>query len=480
MDKTEKIEVWHTEFVSSDKVHSAPLEHLHYNQLNDDTWEKYGVRDNYPDYLLSLYRNSNKHNSIIQTKVNLILGKKEFIFEPKNVVYTQLPNKDIQKEEKVISDQEFKKLVDKADAFFKRIQLQKSLRTAAAELCVYGGGFLTLDKPRYTDLDGANPQRKIASIKPQKFIYSRRGKVDVIMGNEPANNYYCVHFPSANKHNSISYSKYNPSNKSSKRKNVLVTIPNYFYGLNQRYQSLYFGIDDISRDVYPTPDYESKGSLASIETDYHLAIFDVAEAKNGFVNDYIYVVYRSRLEDDTKEKIQRDKETSQAQEQFKGAANNGGFIMNWIDPSGMDKEILDAVKNPFIEIPHNKKYNYVSEKRTSVSKEILSAHGVIVAELAGLQGYGSNGFSSQAAMIYAAAEIWEKQRIAPLRSVIEEQIINKLLEDEGIALTAKIKPDPQVQRQLTENLLKEFFDESEIRELFGYAPREKKQEVTNE
>lgn len=471
-DKRGNIEIWHSEHISAKTALRIPEEYLVYDQLNDDTWEKYGKIDDYPDYLLNLYRSSNKHNGIIGTKVNLIMGLREFSYEPRDVTYEELPNGELKKVERKISDAELKELTAKADAFFERIKIRKQLRAIATELCVYGGGFVTVNKPLYTNQDGLDSQRKIASVKSQKFIYARRGKIDVITNEDPQYNYYCVNFRSANKFNSVTLANYNPKKA---KKNVLVKVKNFEPGLNELHQSLYYGLNDISRDCYPTPDYESKGSLASIESDYELAIFDIAEAKNGFVNDYIYVVYRSMKDDEELEKAQRSKETKQAREQFKGSKNAGGFIMNWIDPSGMDKEILDAVKNPFIEIPHNKNYQYISEKRSSVSKEILSAHGVIVAELAGLQGYGNAGFSSQAEMILMASKIWSKQRINPLRSIIEEQVLDQLLEDEGIPLKAKIARDPHIERSLTENMLKDYFVEDEIREMFGYEPRVAKQ-----
>lgn len=470
MSDSNNIQVWHSEYISSKSAISLPEEFLVYNQFNDNTWERFGKMDNYPDYLLKLYRSSNKHNGIIQTKVNLIMGLKEFTYEAKRVSYEKLINGDLKKVENDVSEEQLKEYSDLADAFFERIKIQKSLREMVTELCVYGGGYATIRKPLYTNLQGADARRKISSIKSQKFIYGRRGKMDVIVNDEPQFNYYCVDFRKANKHNTVTLANYKP-NKA--KKNVLVKVRNYAPGVNEVNQSLYFGLNDIARDCYPTPDYESKGSLASIESDYELSIFDLAEAKNGFVSDYIYVIYRSMKEKEADEKTQRAKERQQAEDQFKGAANNGGFMMNWIDPSGMDKEVLDAVKNPFIEIPHNKKYNYISEKRTSVSKEILSAHGVIVAELAGLQGYGSAGFSSQSELILAASKIWNKQRINPLRSILEEQVLNRLLEDEGIPVTAKLKSDPQIERALTEAMLKEYFTEDEVREMFGFEPRVK-------
>jgi hypothetical protein len=407
-------------------------------RLNTDNgvWEKFGDNDNYPDYILDLYRKSNKHNSIIQTKVNLALGS-GLDYEPMQFRFEQMENGDLKKVPVKMSEAELKAEIEKAEAFFQRITIQH--RDNFYSLFVHGGGYITTQRARFTDEAGKNVTSKIKKAVTQKFVNARRGVIDFLtMERDPEFNYYCLCFKDASKHNIVNFVNYTKNKKG----NPVVKVPAYSRDkTTDKFQSLFWGVMDISRDVYPTPDYENKGSLNSIEADYHLSLFDLAESENGLEIGYIYKIFRKQYDDPEKEKDQREKEIKNLKANFKGTQNANSFAVEWFEPS----EAFPNIKgNEIIEIPRHKDYNYIGEKRQSISREILSAHGMVVSELAGLQGFEAGGFSSQADKLQKAFMLFYIQRIATAQSIYTDQVLNQLLEDEGIRLTAKIKPHPLV------------------------------------
>lgn len=417
---------------------SVPRDYAATYRLNTDNgvWEKFGDQDNYPDYQLDLYRKSNKHNSIIQTKVNLAVGT-GLDYEPLKFRFEKLANGDFKKVEVSLSDTELKAEIEKADAFFYRIGLEN--RKNFNDLFVHGGGYITLQRSNFTDESGKNVVSKISKAKHQKFVYGRRGVIDLLSMDQNAEfNYYCTCFKDASKNNIINFVNYSKN----PHKNPVVKLPVYNPDKKgNKFQSLFWGVEDISRDIYPTPDYENKGSLNSIEADYHLSLFDLAESENGMQLEYIIKIFRKPEETDALEKTKREKEIKYYKENFKGTQNANSFGMEWFEPSA-DFPTIKGVE--ILEIPKHKDYNYISEKRKSVAREILSAHGVIVSELAGLQGFDSGGFSSQADKLKQAFMLFFIQRIQPAQQVYSEKVLNVLLADEGLQLTAKIKPHPLV------------------------------------
>ncbi len=401
---------------------------------DNGVWEKFGDKDNYPDYILDLYRKSNKHNSIIQTKVNLALGS-GIDYEPITATYEKLANGMLQRKPVNLSDAQLKVEIEKADAFFERIQLDHRLNLYS--LFVNGGGYVTLEKRKYTNEQGKEVTLRIHRALHQKFNYARRGVIDELSSKKnPDFNYHCLSFKDANKTNIVNIVNYTKN----KHKNPVVRVPVYDKdNTSNKFQSLFWGINDISRDVYPTADYENKGSLNSIEADYHLSLFDLAEAENGMQLEFIIKIFRAQKETEEAEKTQRKKETEYYRDNFKGTKNANSFALEWFEPS----EALPNIKGTeIIEIPRHKDYNYIKDKRESIAREILSAHGMVVSELAGLQGFDAGGFSSQADKLAQAFKLFNIQRIKPAQQIYTESVLNVLLADEGVQVRAKIKPHP--------------------------------------
>lgn len=418
---------------------SVPRDYAATYRLNTDNgvWEKFGDQDNYPDYQLDLYKKSNKHNSIIQTKVNLAVGT-GLDYEPLKFRFEKLANGDFRKVEVTMNESQLKTEIEKADAFFYRIGLEN--RKNFNDLFVHGGGYITLQRSNFTDEAGKNVVSKISKAKHQKFVYGRRGVIDLLSMDQNAEfNYYCKCFKEANKSSIVNFVNY----KNNPHKNPVVKLPVYNPDKKgNKFQSLFWGVEDISRDIYPTPDYENKGSLNSIEADYHLSLFDLAESENGMQLEYIIKIFRKPEETPEAEKAKRDKEIKYYKDNFKGTQNANSFGMEWFEPSA-DFPTIKGVE--ILEIPKHKDYNYISEKRKSVAREILSAHGVIVSELAGLQGFDAGGFASQADKLQKAFQIFNIQRIKPAQDIYTTKVLDVLMADEGISLKCKIKPHPLVE-----------------------------------
>ena len=458
--------IYHTELISKSAASEMPYTtHAIYD---NGVWEKYGSLDTYPDYILSLYKNSNKHSSIIKTKKNLALGN-GLKFTQTKYSYKKLDNGEYSRTENTISESELKTLIEKAESFFYRIGIGEEFKQKNEERFfnwfVFGGGYVTLQKKILTDQSGKNAVSKIIALKNEQFTCVRRGVAGKLSFNEPTKfNFLCQDFSSASTSGIVNFANY----KEKKGFNPVVRIPVYDKSSTDwKYQSLFYGISDIGRSIYPTPDYESKGALASIESDYLLSLFDRAEINNGMSLDYIVLIKRMPLPDDIQEKEKQKKEKEYWSKNLKGSENSGSFILQWQEP---DPENPDAKAVEIIEVPRNKDYNYIKEKRESVGREILSAHGIVVSELAGIQGYDSGGFSSQAEKIHAAAVLFHDQRIEPIQQADCSMVLNVLLADEGIPLTVSYIPRIDAIQTISDAILENFYLNDEVRQKFGDKP----------
>jgi hypothetical protein len=216
------------------------------------------------------------------------------------------------------------------------------------------------------------------------------------------------------------------------------------YYFIQHYPALYF---------YSQPDYSA--ALMYVELETEMQNFHLSSIKNGF-NPSLQITFPNQPSEQERFIIEQD-----LTEHFGGSQGVNKPIVSFVD--GIENKIL---VEPIQSTANADIYNTLNDLCT---QKIISAHRLSSPTLAGLPGAGSlggNGSEISTAYDYFYATVIRNKQLMIIDVFKELFSYNNFkIEDLAISNTKPLTYIP-------ESLLVQYWSEDEIRNIYGFAPRE--------
>jgi hypothetical protein len=285
--------------------HKVPL----FIENKSQQWVSYGVENDYPNYLLNLYRRSAKHNAIVNGKVGYIVGKGWTSEEetPAAKAFLDSPT--------------FPNAYDSMNDLTQKLTLDMEIYNGFALEVTWsrGGGIAEICHVDF---------HRVRADKDEKMFYVY----------DWYDEYEVRQFPQLNQVNQIP--AFDPDNRIGK-------------------QLFYYRAYSAGVKVYPLPEY--LGGTAYIELDVEIANFHVNNIKNNFWGSYLINFPNGIPTPEESDAIER-----QMKMKFGGTDNAGRFLVNFSDspetkpeltpltPSDLDKQfdILNKTVQQEIFVAH--------------------------------------------------------------------------------------------------------------------------------
>jgi hypothetical protein len=285
--------------------HKVPL----FIENKSQQWVSYGVENDYPNYLLNLYRRSAKHNAIVNGKVGYIVGKGWTSEEetPQAKAFLDSPT--------------FPNAYDSMNDLTQKLTLDMEIYNGFALEVTWsrGGGIAEICHVDF---------HRVRADKDEKMFYVY----------DWYDEYEVRQFPQLNQVNQIP--AFDPDNRIGK-------------------QLFYYRAYSAGVKVYPLPEY--LGGTAYIELDVEIANFHVNNIKNNFWGSYLINFPNGIPTPEESDAIER-----QMKMKFGGTDNAGRFLVNFSDspetkpeltpltPSDLDKQfdILNKTVQQEIFVAH--------------------------------------------------------------------------------------------------------------------------------
>ena len=285
--------------------HKVPL----FVENKSQQWVSYGVENDYPNYLLNLYRRSAKHNAIVNGKVGYIVGK------------GWTAENETPAAKAFIDSPTFPNAYDSMNDLTQKLTLDMEIYNGLACEVTWsrGGGIAEICHVDF---------HRVRADKDEKmfFVYDWYDEYGVRQ------------FPQLNQIEQIP--AFDPENRIGK-------------------QLFYYRVYSAGVKVYPLPEY--LGGTAYIELDVEIANFHVNNIKNNFWGSYLINFPNGIPTPEESDAIER-----QMKMKFGGTDNAGRFLVNFSDspetkpeltpltPSDLDKQfdILNKTVQQEIFVAH--------------------------------------------------------------------------------------------------------------------------------
>jgi len=285
--------------------HKVPL----FVENKSQQWVSYGVENDYPNYLLNLYRRSAKHNAIVNGKVGYIVGK------------GWTAENETPAAKAFIDSPTFPNAYDSMNDLTQKLALDMEIYNGFACEVTWsrGGGIAEICHVDF---------HRVRADKDEKmfFVYDWYDEYGVRQ------------FPQLNQIEQIP--AFDPENRIGK-------------------QLFYYRVYSAGVKVYPLPEY--LGGTAYIELDVEIANFHVNNIKNNFWGSYLINFPNGIPTPEESDAIER-----QMKMKFGGTDNAGRFLVNFSDspetkpeltpltPSDLDKQfdILNKTVQQEIFVAH--------------------------------------------------------------------------------------------------------------------------------
>lgn len=319
----------------------------------------FGKDNDYPDYLLKLYNRSAKHNSIINGKVNYILGNG---WEVKGNLFTV--------EKKSIANQFLKG--------FNNESLNDLTKKTILDFELFGGFALEIiwDKAgkKIADLNHVDFSKVRSNKNNSEFYYTNKWLKTSDSGIVTK-----VQKPEENDDWTV-YESFDIEKRKGK-------------------QLLYFKSYRPNLDVYPLPEY--LGANTSIETDIEISNYHFNNLKNGFTATVLINFNNGLPTAEEKAEVQK-----QIEDKLTGSDNAGKFILSFADGKEKSAEV--------IVLSMSDAHNQFEQLRKDTMQEIFIGHRVNSPMLMGVRVEGQLGGRTElieANELFQNIYVNEKQRI---------------------------------------------------------------------
>jgi hypothetical protein len=300
-------------------------------------WILFGEKNDYPDYLVTLYQQSSKHSAIINGKVDYIIGKG---WQPAESL-------------------EDENLIKRANDFIDRPNEEEDLMELSSKIALdlelFGGCAIKIKKNKGGDIIREHcPFHHLRTNEDRdEFFYTRNWKTI-----KPENNKDYTEYPAYR-------------DKTGQGESI-------FYYIQYSPKTSEF-------PVYPLPEYI--GCIPYIEIDYEIGNFHLNNIKNSFWGSFLMNFYNGIPNEEDQLALEK-----KIKKKFAGTDNAGRFILNFSDGKDFGADIQALTPNEM-----DKLFDQLNK---TVQQEIFTGHKVTSPMLFGIKTEGQLGGRSEIVEAY--------------------------------------------------------------------------------
>jgi hypothetical protein len=321
---------------------------------------KYGETNDYPEFLLTLFNRSAKHNAILTSKQSYIKGQ-GFYFDQTNM-----------QGEEIAALQGF---IDSPNEYE---SLDEIMGKTDLDNEIFGGFYLRIIK---------NKGNEKFQIYHQDYCKVR--------SNKDNSKFYISDYwltPEGAENTNI-------------KKDQYITLPAYEEGKNQKDSLFYYKSYRPGLQTYTLPEYI--GAVPAIITDAEIANFHRAEIQNGFKGSKM-IIFKNGVPSD--EEMKSTEKRMKAK--FAPTDKAGVFVIDFIDDPDRVPEILDLSAGDFAD-----KYNALNK---TIQEEIFVGHKITSPMLFGVRVEGQLGGRNEMVDAY---NLFQNTYVAP-KQATQEMVYN--------------------------------------------------------
>lgn len=384
-----------------------------FSEVRNKDYINYGEDNNYPNFLVTLFNRSAKHNAILTAKQLYIAGQ-GLAFNAEN-----LPT------DKIVSTQAF---IDNANPYESLHSVSSKM---ALDIELFGGCYLHIIKSK--------DKKNIAEVYHLDYCNLRTNKDNSLI-------YYSEHWLNDD-----------GSNNTSIKEDQIKIYPAYG---SKEYEKgkegvLYYKQYRPNIETYTLPEYI--GAVPAIITDAEIANYHRASIQNGFMGGTMVVFANGVPSDEEMSTIER-----QMKKKFTGTDRANSLVIDFVDDPARVPQVLQLTGNDF-----DKRYDALNK---TIQEEIFVGHKVTSPMLFGVRTESQLGGRNEMA---TAFQLFQNTYITPKQNAIEV-ILNDLV---GLKDKLTFIPIEPVMPEFSEQTLATILTKDEMREIIGRKPLEVPQQV---
>jgi hypothetical protein len=384
-----------------------------FSEVRNKDYINYGEDNNYPNFLVTLFNRSAKHNAILTAKQLYIAGQ-GLAFNAEGLAT-----------EKIVSTQAF---IDNANPYESLHSVSSKM---ALDIELFGGCYLHIIKSK--------DKKGIAEVYHLDYCNLR-----------------------TNKDNSkIYYSEYwlndDGSDNMSVKPDQITEYPAYGSKDYDKGKEgvLYYKQYRPNIETYTLPEYI--GGVPAIITDAEIANFHRASIQNNFMGGTMITFMNGVPSDEEMGTIEK-----QMKKKFTGTDRANSLVIDFVDDPARAPQIQQLTGNDF-----DKRYEALNK---TIQEEIFVSHKVTSPMLFGIRTEGQLGGRNEMA---TAFQLFQNTYITPKQDAIEV-ILNDLV---GLKNKVTFIPIEPVMPEFSEQILATILTKDELREIIGRKPLEVPQQV---
>ena len=384
-----------------------------FKEVRNKDYINYGEDNNYPNFLVTLFNRSAKHNAILTAKQLYIAGQ-GLAFNAEG-----LPT------DKIVSTQAF---IDNANPYESLHSVSSKM---ALDIELFGGCYIHIIKSK--------DKKGIAEVYHLDYCNLR-----------------------TNKDNSkIYYSEYwlndDGSDNMSIRPDQITEYPAYGSKDYEKGKEgvLYYKQYRPNIETYTLPEYI--GAVPAIITDAEIANYHRASIQNGFMGGTMVTFMNGVPSDEEMSTVEK-----QMKKKFTGTDRANSLVIDFVDEPARAPQIQQLTGNDF-----DKRYDALNK---TIQEEIFVGHKVTSPMLFGVRTEGQLGGRNEMA---TAFQLFQNTYITPKQNAIEV-ILNDLV---GLKDKVTFIPIEPVMPEFSEQTLATILTKDEMREIIGRKPLEVPQQV---
>jgi hypothetical protein len=384
-----------------------------FTEVRNKDYINYGEDNNYPNFLVTLFNRSAKHNAILTAKQLYIAGQ-GLAFNAEG-----LPT------DKIVSTQAF---IDNANPYESLHSVSSKM---ALDIELFGGCYLHIIKSK--------DKKGIAEVYHLDYCNLRTNK-------DNSKIYYSEHWLNDDGSDNMSI-----------KPDQITEYPAYG---SKEYEKgkegvLYYKQYRPNIETYTLPEYI--GAVPAIITDAEIANYHRASIQNGFMGGTMVTFMNGVPSDEEMSTIEK-----QMKKKFTGTDRANSLVIDFVDDPARAPQIQQLTGNDF-----DKRYDALNK---TIQEEIFVGHKVTSPMLFGVRTEGQLGGRNEMA---TAFQLFQNTYITPKQNAIE-QILNELV---GLKNKVTFIPIEPVMPEFSEQTLATILTKDEMREIIGRKPLEVPQPI---
>jgi hypothetical protein len=384
-----------------------------FTEVRNKDYINYGEDNNYPNFLVTLFNRSAKHNAILTAKQLYIAGQ-GLAFNAEG-----LPT------DKIVSTQAF---IDNANPYESLHSVSSKM---ALDIELFGGCYLHIIKSK--------DKKGIAEVYHLDYCNLRTNK-------DNSKIYYSEHWLNDDGSDNMSI-----------KPDQITEYPAYGSKDYEKGKEgvLYYKQYRPNIETYTLPEYI--GAVPAIITDAEIANYHRASIQNGFMGGTMVTFMNGVPSDEEMSTIEK-----QMKKKFTGTDRANSLVIDFVDDPARAPQIQQLTGNDF-----DKRYDALNK---TIQEEIFVGHKVTSPMLFGVRTESQLGGRNEMA---TAFQLFQNTYITPKQNAIE-QILNELV---GLKNKVTFIPIEPVMPEFSEQTLATILTKDEMREIIGRKPLEVPQQV---